>query len=341
MCPSPRPRAVAGFLAATLTACLAGCADGKSTVATPHLDTVRVSNSAGLSQAPMSLAVEAGYFAEMGIAVQFVPVRQHEDVLVALLTDKLDAAVELFQAGYFGAMARGGAIRFITSTVTLTPANCPYVAVVLRPGLAPDDAPRAMRKIRVSNDGVYRYLLARDLATQGLSLGSFELIRLQSELAEQALVKGTFDAAILSEPFLSRASHQGTVWLRSQEATPNEEIGGLLVGNRLLTTDRAIGVRFLAAYRRGVAKVMEGKTPENLAAMQRATGLDAATLAEACWPTFRTDGRLNLDGVMAYQAWLVTQRLADVAARPDQFWDSSLVVASDSIFPMLQQRPTR
>jgi len=342
MRPAPRRwRVVWSLLASCQMVLLTGCGDRRTTATAPLLDTVRVSNSAGLSQAPMALAVEQGYFAEAGIAVEFVPVRQHEEVLVALLTDQLDAAVELFQAGYFGAMARGGTIRFITSTVTLAPDRCPYVAVVLRPGLAPADVPRTMRKIRVSNDGVYRYLLARDLATQGLSLSAFELMRLRSELAEQALIEGTFDAAVLAEPFLSRAAKHATVWLESQAATPNIEVGGLLVGQRMLTTRRAVAVRFLAAYRRGVAKVMEGKTAENMAAMQRATGLDATTLTDACWPTFRTDGRLNLDGVMDYQAWLVTQQLADLVARPDQFWDSTLVQASDSILLARPPRPPR
>jgi|CXWL01.1.fsa_nt_gi NitT/TauT family transport system substrate-binding protein len=317
---------------------LGACGTDSARPAAPHLDTVRVANATGLSQAPMSLAAAEGYFRDVGVAVEFVPVRQHEDVLVALLTDKLDAAVELFQAGYFGAMSRGGAIRFITSTVTLTPGHCPYVGVVLRPGLAPAKAAQDIHRLRVSNDGMFRYLLSRDLESQGLHLGSFELIRLQAELAEQALVKGTFDAAILAEPFLSRATRSGTFWLASQAATPNVEIGGLLVGNRLLTTHRDVGIRFLAAYRRGVAKFNEGKTPANLAAMQRATGLDSTTLAAACWPAFRADGRLTLDGVMAYQAWLVGQQLADVAATPAQFWDSTLVAATDT---MLRHTPPR
>ncbi|MEI2720680.1 MAG: ABC transporter substrate-binding protein [Gemmatimonadales bacterium] len=321
-------------VAASLLACRADA----PVPATEALDTVRVANATGLSQAPMSLAAEEGYFREAGIVVEFVPVRQHEDVLVALLTDKLDAAVELFQAGYFGAMARGGALRFITSTVTLTPGHCPYVGVVLRPGLAPAEAARGLHKLRVSNDGMFRYLLSRDLESQGLHLASFELIRLQAELAEQALVKGTFDGAILAEPFLSRAARSGTFWMPSQAATPNVEIGGLLVGNALLTTRRDVGIRFLAAYRRGVATFNEGKTPANFAAMQRATGLDSTTLAGACWPAFRADGRLNLDGVMAYQSWLVKQGLADVTATPAQFWDSTLVAATDTI---LRHTPPR
>ena len=321
-------------VAASLLACRADA----PVPATEALDTVRVANATGLSQAPMSLAAEEGYFREAGIVVEFVPVRQHEDVLVALLTDKLDAAVELFQAGYFGAMARGGALRFITSTVTLTPGHCPYVGVVLRPGLAPAEAARGLHKLRVSNDGMFRYLLSRDLESQGLHLASFELIRLQAELAEQALVKGTFDGAILAEPFLSRAARSGTFWLASQVATPDVEIGGVLVGNGLLTTRRDVGIRFLAAYRRGVAKFNEGKTAANVAAVQRATGLDSTTLAAACWPAFRPDGRLNLDGVMAYQSWLVGQQLADVAATPAQFWDSTLVAATDTMLSHLSTR---
>lgn len=320
---------------------LAACGgSGGAPAASPALDTVRVANSTGLSQAAMSLAVSEGYFADAGIAVQFVPVRQHEDVLVALLTDKLDVAVELFQAGYFGAMARGGMIRFITSTVTLAPASCPYVGVVLRPGLTPVDAPTQMRKVRVSNDGIMRYLLSRDLESKGLRLGSYELIRLQAELAEQALAKGTFDAAVLAEPYLTRAQRNGTLWMRSQDATPDVEIGGLLVGSRLLTRDREIGIRFLAAYRRGVALFNEGKTPANLRAVQRATGLDSASLASACWPVFRADGRLNLDGVMSYQQWLVGQKLSTAPATPEQFWDSTLVAATDSILLRTSPRTT-
>lgn len=331
-----RPLALALALALPLGG-LSGCGRHGDSAVAGATDTVRVANSTGLSQSPMALAAELGYFADEGLVVTFLPVRRHEDVLVALLTNRLDAAVELFQAGYFGAMARGGSIRFVASTVVLAPESCPYVGVVLRPGLSIANAPRVMRRIRVSSDGVFRYLLNRDLRSQGLDIGAFELVRLQSELAEQALVAGTFDAAILSEPFLSRAARRATLWLRSQDATPNLEIGGILFSERLLTRDRDLGVRFLAAYRRGVASYLEGKTAANLAAMQRATGLDSLTLAQACWPAFRADGRLSLPDVMAYQQWLVTEQLASIAARPDQFWDSTLIVASDT----MQQHPFR
>lgn len=340
------PDAKRGILALALSLPLAlgglsGCAKPGDSPTAGQAETVRVANSTGLSQGPMALAAELGFFADAGLVVEFVPVRRHEDVLVAMLTNRLDAAVELFQAGYFGAMARDGAIRFVASTVVLAPDACPYVGVVLRPGLSRLDAPHAMRRIRVSSDGVFRYLLARDLRSQGLAMDRFELVRLQAELAEEALSTGTFDAAILSEPFLSRAARRGTLWLRSQDATPDLEIGGILFGERLLTRDRDVGVRFLAAYRRGVARFLEGKTPANLAAMQRATGLDSTTLAQACWPAFRADGRLSLADVMDYQGWLMTEHFASASARPDQFWDSTLIVASDTVRHNTLPRPPR
>lgn len=297
-------------------------------------DTVRIVLSRGLSQAPMALAIEGRYFEAAGIVPVVVTIRRETEVLVALIEGQADVAIEMVYPGYLGAMVRGAPVRFVTSTVVLDTTTCPYVAAVLRPGLSPGEAPAVVRTVRTTSTSTYRYLLERALVARGIDTARVQLLEVGIEASEQALREGRLDAAVLSEPALSRAERDGARWFSLHEGAGGMAIGGLLFGKRLVEGPPDLGTRFLAAYRRGVAQYLEGKTPANVEALSRFTALDATTLAQACWPAFRDDGRLDPAGILGYQDWAIARGFLDTPARVDQFWDSSFVAASDALrFP--------
>ena len=288
-----------------------------------------------LSYAPVLLAKAEGYFAEQGIEVELVPLGRSEQILAALLSGEVDVWPGTYTPGFLRAMALGGRLRVVGDKGYLAPEKCTYVGIVLRKGIQPAEARDKLRRMNRSREGFYAYVMSRMLSARGIDEQRLEFAAVQSEVVPEALADGVLDAAGTVEPFLSRATQAGTLWLRAQDVLPGYQWGILLYGRRLLTTNRELGVRFMAAYRRGTEQANLGQTPHNLDVLSRATGMTVQELQATCWPTFRADGRIQLAGVLDYQAWARARGLLDTVPTPDQLYDSSFVVASDRI---LRQR---
>jgi NitT/TauT family transport system substrate-binding protein len=291
-----------------------------------------------LTSAPLLLAEDAGYFAEEGLKIEFVDINRGEESLIAMLGGEADVLPAPLHPGLFTAVARGGDIRIIAGLNFLAP-DCTYHAIVLRPGLSPDQAQRRIRKLDASRDGSTRYLAGRMLATRGINIDTLDTIKLPQEVIGHSLGNGSVDAASLSEPLVTRIGGKGTVWLRSHEASPGFQWSVMSFGKKLLREDPEAGVRFLTAYRRGVALFHEGKTPENLERLERLTQEDRKILEASCWPSFPADLRPNMASVLAYQQWALEHDYLDEIATLAQLWDSSFVVASDSAFLRHQALP--
>jgi hypothetical protein len=121
------------------------------------------------------------------------------------------------------------------------------------------------------------------------------------------------------------------MWLSAQDYLPDHQFSFIMFGRYLLETNRDAGIRFLAAFRRGVAQFSQGKTERNLEILTRETGEERSILEEACWPVMRPSGRIGLPSLLAYQQWAREHGYIDVEATPEQLWDSSFVVASDPL----------
>src|SRR2546426_7648608 len=93
-------RAVLGVAAALLLVVTA--AAGQAAMATLRLGVV-----ASVSDAGFFIAVEQGYFAEQGLAIEFVPFRSAADMIAPLGVGQLDIGGGAGSAGLFNPLARG------------------------------------------------------------------------------------------------------------------------------------------------------------------------------------------------------------------------------------------
>lgn len=320
----------AGLVALLLAGIIVGCGSA-SPKGAPVLHTLLVVRNRHLTSAPLLLAEDAGYFAEEGLKVEFVDMNRPEEILMGLLSGGIDVLQGPIHPGLLTAVARRGDIRIVAGLNTLSP-ECTYHAIVLRPGLTPEQAQRGIRRLDASRDGAARYLAGRMLATRGVDIDTLDTIKLPQEVIEHSFGNKSLDAASLSEPLVTRIGRKGTVWLRSQEASPGFQWSVMSFGKKLLHDDPEAGVRFLTAYRRGVALFRQGKTPDNLERLERLTQEDRKILEESCWPSFPADLRPNMASVLEYQQWALEHDYLDETATLAQLYDSSFVVASDSAF---------
>jgi hypothetical protein len=66
---------------------------------------------------------------------------------------------------------------------------------------------------------------------------------------------------------------------------------------------------------------MLGKTPRNLAIVERGTGLPPDVVAAACWPVVGADARLDPSVLRGYQEWSVARGLVGRVLEDDELFE--------------------
>jgi NitT/TauT family transport system substrate-binding protein len=105
----------------------------------------------------------------------------------------------------------------------------------------------------------------------------------------------------------------------------------MLVFGAKLLDNPSVGERFATAYLKAVRQYTEGKTPRNVELVATYTKLEPTLVEKMCWPTTASDGAVNVESIMAYQAWLQTQNALDRLVTPDEFLDTHYAEAANKL----------
>ena len=325
---------VFGVLAAALLAACSGN-DAPSPEAQAPLPKLRVTYLRHLSWGPLMIAHAEGFFRQEGLDVELVPSLNSEEQLAALVTGRIDVHPGPPHTGLLSAMARGANLRVVAGQGELDADGCTYFGIVLRRDF--DPARMTLKRMRMSQSGLTRYVVSRMLAPHGVDVKSIEGVRLPEAVMVSTLERGMIDGLAVTEPTLTRLAKVGRLWIRAEDAAPGLQWGLVTFGERLLGKDRELGVRFLRAYTRGVAQYRQGKTPRNVAIISEGTGEPEDVIREACWLTFRAGPEINWESLMQFQRWANGEGLMEHTLSRDQLWDSTFVTASAARSPSSSQ----
>jgi NitT/TauT family transport system substrate-binding protein len=305
-----------------------GCAGAPDQEPAKPLTKVRMAFSRHLSWGPLMIAQAEGFFRDEGLDVEFVPLTRPDESLVALVTGDIDVRPGPLSAGVLSAIARQAPIRIAAGQGNLNGGSCTYYGIVLRPGLDSVKGKPRIRRMRASESGATRFVVAQMLAKEGITIHDVEAVRLPDAVMGTALETGSLDAVAASEPSLSRLKKKGTLWLSGEDAVPGFQWAVVAFGDRLLNRDRETGTRFIRAYLRGIAQYRQGKTDRNVAIIAEGTQETAEHIRDVCWPDFDPGGRINWESIAAYEAWAKTEGLMLKTVSQDQAFDSAFVTAA-------------
>jgi NitT/TauT family transport system substrate-binding protein len=324
----------AGFARLSLLCCILSClvcisCSRDSRDSRTHL---KVAVLPFLSYGPLFIAAEEGYFAGENLHVEFVKMNRSAQAVPLLIEGQLDVLTGTLTPALLNAIARGARIRLVADKAFLDPGGCDYNALVARRTLIESgelDNPAALRGRRiVLEPNEFRgYFVEALLRQSGLSLHDIRPVDIPDAAMMDAFEQGTIELAATAEPWITRLVQTGKVkiWRPAQQIVPGFQVGAILYGPSLLDGNREAGRRFMRAYLKGVQQYNLGKTERNRRILARHTGLDPDVLQQACWPSFRGDGRINVGSVLDYEMWALSRGLLDRVLAQEQFWDPQFI----------------
>ena len=300
--------------------------------------TVTINSSNQINFAPIFFAEEEGYFAEYGIKLEVLPVSRISEAVPLLVSKQLDVYAGSISAGLINVLSQEPGIKAVADRGKMVQDGCTFQAIVIHKDLYESGkvkGPADLEGMSVASTttGTKGFHLSTYLAQGDLTFDDVTLVDLPSSSFIDALDNKAIDFVITPETVLTRLLLHGNavVFSRAEDVIGPYQSSILAFGPRLLNDVPNLGVRFLAAYLKGVIKYNEGKTPENIQILVERTGEDIEVIQESCWVPIREDGVINFEEVDPFQQWSASMEQLDVTITEEQFWDPKFIEAALSL----------
>ena len=309
---------------------------------TPEPVTLKLVTFPFLSFAPIYIAEEEGYFAEQGLKIEYIKMKEAV-AFQALARGDVDAWGGLTAIGALNAIQRGANIRFVAARGEYDPNGCFYNGLVVRKALLDAGQLNTPAQLKSRNIAWYKtspeeYFLEKVLKKAGLTFDDVTRITIPPPADLGAMTNGSLDATVGGEPWVSRMQKAGvgTAWIPIQDYLPGFQNGTFMYGPNLLEKNPDAGVRLMVAYLKGLRQYNQGKTERNLEIIANFTKLDKEFLNKACWAYVPVDGRIKFQSLDEFQKWAVTQSYIDRPLTQDLLWEPSFIEQAHKI---LNQTP--
>ena len=319
---------VLGLLAVLVSACAPSASPVAQEIATPVPVLVKLSTQPFIGSAPIFIAQEEAYFAKHGVQAEFVPANSSVEALPLLIQGQLDLMLIAVNPAFFNAVVGGSDVRVVLGVSQLRPEGCASLGVVAREAEA--DRLRSVgnwKGLTLSTtptglQGISGFWLDRALEQGGLTLADIEVVKLPPASGADALQSGSVALVETAEPWITRMVQQADAEMvvAAQDVVPNAQYSVVVFGPHLVR-DVDLGGRVAAAYLEGLRQYGKGNTDRNVEILAKYTELPSDLLKQICWPSVRTDGSVNLDSLVEFQAWAVEQGFLDKVLDPALFWD--------------------
>lgn len=296
----------------------------------PSLTTVRVGYVPLVSNAPLFIAKEEGYFARQGIDVEFIKLQSGAAMIPPLVNGDIAVGGGAVSAALINAISKGAQVRIVADKGRNSPGHsCNASGLLVRRDLYESGAvTRAAdlkgRKIMTPADQDYK--IFRILKMGNLTSGDISVFTMDFASGVLALKNGAVDAADLTEPYVTYAldSNAAVMLLPTEECSPDFPTP-LYYGSPFLEKDRDLGRSFMVAYLEGVRRYNLGKTERNIEIISNYTRLDHDVLKRSCWLPIDPSGDLPRKPVRDYMDWMEANGKISRSVTDDQLFDMSFV----------------
>jgi NitT/TauT family transport system substrate-binding protein len=270
-----------------------------------------------LAGAPIYFAQDRGYFASLGLQVEFTPFDSAALMTAPISTGQLDAIPAAPAPGLFNALARDVKL-FGVAALSST-----YATLLVRKDLVdggqvrePHDLLGKRVSLNVEGSPV-DYATRNILIRSGLTLQDIDVQRIVNTDLAVALTNRAVDAGVAAEPISTLIVQQGLAvpLVTSTQFIGNQTGSFLAYGPSFVTRTDDAPTRFMSGFLKGyrdyVGAVRGGNMtgPDDLSIVSKWTRIAPETIATVTISEPPADGRIDLDDLKRQQDFWMTQGL--------------------------------
>jgi NitT/TauT family transport system substrate-binding protein len=232
---------LASFFIALLF-CLSGCGDRKSQIRLGYLPIAECT--------PLFIAASEGFFAKHGLDVTLTEFDAGPTVIAATLGGSLDGGLAGVAPIFFAA-AKGKRIKMVADGGHVVPSEHPYIGLVV----AADSQLMSIKQLEGKTVGVnglktIEDALLRVALNKSKMSNSVNVVEFPHPLIVQALAKGTLDAAVAIEPYISMglADNKIRILMTSEEILPDFQLSAIFFSYSFISARPDDLKRFILSY---------------------------------------------------------------------------------------------
>jgi NitT/TauT family transport system substrate-binding protein len=304
--------------------------------------TFRWAGQSPASDAGLYVAMERGYFAQVGVQLEYAHFSSASEMVPALATQQVEGGGLAVNPATINAVARGVEIKAVADKGSMRP-GFGSQALLVRRDLVDSGRVRTLGDLKglvfattpPINAGAGYPALERVLRQAGLSQDDIRMEAMGFPEVNAALAGRAIDFAIQTEPLVHAAVEQGLAvrWIGQDEIYPNQQIAVVGFGPSITVQNQALGRAFIWGYLRGVrdyywaATRGEGKA-EIAAIIAKYSTVKDPAVVEAMTPVgLHPDGVINVNGLIADQQFYVEKGTVPTPVDMHQLVDHSYVNA--------------
>ena len=312
-----------------VTACVSQSPLKEPIPSAPVMTTVKVAYLPIISNGPLFIAKEEGYFAQQGINVEFERSQSVAASLPLLISGDIAVSGGPLMPGVINSVTKGAHIRVVADKGRIAPGYCNSTALMVRKDLFDKGTIRSASdlkglKFMAASDQLYGVF--RALSLGNLTTNDVDLVNMDYPSGVVAFKNGAIDAGVLTEPYITQAlnTNSAVVLVPAQDYYPDFPYL-LYYGPAFLDKNPDLGKKFMVAYLQGVKQYNTGKTKRNLAILQNYTSLDQDLLRQSCWVKIEENGLVPEQPVRDYMDWMFANKQITQKLDEDQLFDMSYV----------------
>jgi NitT/TauT family transport system substrate-binding protein len=295
--------------------------------------TIHVGLARSVSNGAELIAIDKGYFKELGIKIEIEDIDTSANTLALLAQNRLQIIAGGISAGYFNAIEKGLPVTIIADRVS-TPIGH---NLMLRPDLKDQitDLKQLKGKIIASNGAgsVSTYEVGKMLETAGLKISDVDVKIFPFTQMALAFANKAIDAAIVIPPFVSQFLDQGhAVGFAEPDVLvqPSPMTIAVIMANTDWAKQNTETLRnYYTAYLRGVRDYCNAyhgspiKTEIIDALIRHGSERRPELLHKYPWPARSPNGQINTASMLDMQDWYVANKFSTAKFAAERLVDAS------------------
>jgi len=309
------------------------------------LQKVSIGVSPVLSSAGVFIAIERGYFEELGIEADTTTfAASGAQLLPSLVRGDLDVGGGNISAGLYNAFNDGHGLRIVADKGTVME-GCGYLALIAAEQHVPQGNSSLFSikkgfKMGTTAPGVSQEIVTERWAQHyGLTLDDIELVHMPYGGFLPALANGSLDATVQIEPHVAKAVAEGiAVRIAGDELVyPDQQSAAIFFSEKFISERPQVAQAWINAYVRGLRDYNDAffhgeGFDETVALLIEGTRVNEARLYSQMAPVgLKPDGSVISASLEADARWLTDKEYVKAPVDMATIIDSSFVVEANRV----------